>query len=80
MKQTVMVANIGYSKYIVEPDDAVALLQIAQRCRRCEGWNPQIISEEQSAFVSSVSLEEVDFPDDGSMPVKATPTLPPVQF
>lgn len=73
------IVTLGYTKYAIEMEDAVALLAIAERCKKVEyGANyskPFIESEEQERFVTSMELEEV-VPFSPPMAEPATPAVP----
>jgi hypothetical protein len=58
-----MVTEIGYAHYVIDAEDAVVLMGIAQRMTRVEQahwrspWQP---AEDQSPFVEGVRLADVD--------------------
>lgn len=62
-----LIARLGYNDYLVSPEDALALLQIAQRLVRVtkpaydRPW--QRAEQDTQPICTGVSYEEVELPD-----------------
>lgn len=76
MRKRVLIAEIGYTNYIIHPDDAVQLLNIAQRAIKLEGWGPKQVSNAQEPFCRRVEYDDVEHTPKEAEAVAPAPTAP----